>query len=215
MEPVFADYRYTLPAMAAKAGLSQGHFLMAVFAQTHRTDWPFNKRDYNWLAVESDMLRGYGTHFFVESEELARLATSGHSRDASLLDALAGTDEAATVLTADRPGAPAVQVRTRRSVGIIHTCGSEPLAVLFGIVFCDDRPEPLVIISTQDTWGCYYPSHIMKLCTNDEAQQGMDLIFGLCLYLTRFPCAARPGIPDGVLRPADCVGRFVTVAEVA
>lgn len=208
MKRFFAEYRYTLPAIARRQGLSQEQCLAQALAALKCGPRPMAARDFNWLVTEHDLLQGRGTHFFIETEALAGfLVESVHHWNAALLEAVAEHAEGTHIVEFDAAVSKCSRGYARCASGIIHTCGSQPVAILFGIVFRGAEEEPVIIASTRDMWGCYVPSEITDSCVHDETKQAMNLLFGLCLYLACFPDALKPGFPECAKHPAHYKGR--------
>ena len=203
MKRFFAEHSYALPALAKKAGLTPEQFILKL-----RTDASLAARladavGCNVLNAEFDVLQGHGTHFFIETEDLARFLTeSVHHWNAALLEAFAESAEEVSLVDGNPSPSSRGRTRARAFHGIIHTCGQEPLAILFAVVFPSAAREHLIITSLRNSWGCYRPSDILESCTSEDSRQAMNLLFGLCLYLACFPDAAKPGFPECAKHPA-------------
>ena len=175
MKKYFGEYKLNLRTLAKEKRLTPEQ-VCANFKQINK-DKPTKENTQNLMlaAAELSIMRGKGTHYFIETEELAQhLADIGRNHDVRFLEIMA--DEGI-------------------ALGVIHTCGSTATAALFG---WNQDGKMLVISDDKQTDFAYG----LPLAEADEGSFGRRLLFGLCLYLNCFPGALKDGFPEFAKHPA-------------
>lgn len=191
MKKHFGEHTFHVRGLAAQDGMTIDRVIMEAQADYDALKLPAEhptKRHYytNVLALQAErhILLGEATHYFIETEELAKaLPLFVREWEPSFTE---------TIFEHNR-------------YGVIHTCGENAMAVCFS--FSSRKDGVLVAFSDSilvPWYGKLRSAHEPENLAS--AAPILDLVFGLGLYLKCFPHALKDGFPECAKHPAHYKG---------
>lgn len=136
------------------------------------------------MQAELGVLDGKGTHYFIETEDLAEtLPKLVGSWELGFLDALANLP--------------------RGGCGVVHTTGKKARAIFFAWLPATETHKEQLVVRTEGRFISLWIGQTREEFLSDGGNtEDLDLVFALALYVHCFPTALRDGFPESAKHPA-------------